>query len=188
MRNARLNEMEKVIAQAGTISMTELCDRFQVSMNTVRRDVAELKRRGEIEKVYGGVAVVEDARRVLRPFEERQQVAEMAKQAICRIGAGLLQDGDIIFVDSGTTMVHLADYLANLQELTIVTNNLALVQRAMPYENLRVVVLPGQLRRKTNSLTGMEAVSAIRRFNVQKAFLASTGTTLEGVTNSSSEE
>ena len=43
MRNARLNEMEKVIAQAGTISMTELCDRFQVSMNTVRRDVAELK-------------------------------------------------------------------------------------------------------------------------------------------------
>ena len=188
MRNVRLLEMEKLIAQSGTISMTELCERFNVSMNTVRRDVAELRNRGEIEKVYGGVVSVDNVPKTLRPFEERQQIAEEAKESICRCAATLLADGDTIFVDSGTTMVHLADNLAAFSELTIVTNNLALVQRAIPYENLRVIVLPGQLRHKTNSLTGMETVRSLRQFNVKKAFLAATGTTASGVTNSSPQE
>ena len=188
MRNVRLLEMEKLISQSGTVSMTELCERFNVSMNTVRRDVAELKRRGEIEKVYGGVVSVDNAPKTLRSFEERQQIAEASKQSICHRAAALLADGDTIFVDSGTTMVHLADNLSAFSELTIVTNNLALVQRAIPYENLRVIVLPGQLRRKTNSLTGMETVRSLRQFNVKKAFLATTGTTASGVTNSSPQE
>ena len=188
MRNVRLLEMEKLIAQSGTVSMTELCGHFNVSMNTVRRDVAELKRRGGIEKVYGGVVSVNDAPKALRSLDERQPIAEVSKQSICRLAAGLLADGDTIFVDSGTTMVYLADNLAAFSELTIVTNNLALVQRAIPYENLRVIVLPGQLRHKTNSLTGMETVRSLRQFNVKKAFLAATGTTASGVTNSSPQE
>ena len=172
MRNDRLLEMEKVIGQSGTISMTELCDLFNVSMNTVRRDVAELRRRGDVEKVYGGVCAVENNGSVLRPFTERQTIADAAKRAICREAAKLLEDGDVVFVDSGTTMVHLVDNLANRQELTIITNNLALVQQAIPYDNLRMIVLPGQLRRKTNSLTGMETVRALRQYNIRKAFLA----------------
>lgn len=77
-------------------------------------------------------------------------------------------------------MVHLVDNLASRQELTIITNNLALVQQAIPYDNLRMIVLPGQLRRKTNSLTGMETVRALRQYNIRKAFLAATGSTLTG--------
>ncbi len=188
MKNTRLIEMEKMIAKNGTVSMTELCERFQVSMNTVRRDIAELKRRGEIEKVYGGVSAVKSGQEHLSSYEERTQVGEASKRAICRKAAERIQAGDIIFVDSGTTTVHLPDCLANLSEVTIVTNNLALVQRAIPYENLRVIVLPGQLRRKTNSLTGLDAISNLRQYNVQKAFLATTGTTQDGVTNSSTQE
>ena len=188
MRNDRLLEMEKVIGQSGKISMTELCALFNVSMNTVRRDVAELRRRGDVEKVYGGVCAVENNGSVLRPFTERQTIADAAKRAICREAAKLLEDGDVVFVDSGTTMVHLVDNLASRQELTIITNNLALVQQAIPYDNLRMIVLPGQLRRKTNSLTGMETVRALRQYNIRKAFLAATGSTLTGVTNSSPQE
>ena len=188
MRNTRLNEMEKMIARSGTISMTELCEHFQVSMNTVRRDIAELKRRGEIEKVYGGVTSVKSVQEHLSSYDERMQVSEASKQAICRKAAELIQDGDIIFVDSGTTTAHLPEYLSDCSEVTIVTNNLALVQKAIPYENLRVIVLPGQLRRKTNSLTGMDTISKLRQYNVQKAFLATTGTTQDGVTNSSPQE
>lgn len=188
MRNDRLTEMGKVIAQSGTVSMTELCDLFHVSMNTVRRDVAELRRRGDVEKVYGGVCAVENSGNVLRPFAERQNIADAAKRAICREAAKLLEDGDVVFVDSGTTMVHLVDNLANRKELTIITNNLALVQQAILYDNLRIIVLPGQLRRKTNSLTGMETVRALRQYNIRKAFLAATGSTCAGVTNSSPQE
>lgn len=71
MKNTRLIEMEKMIAKNGTVSMTELCEHFQVSMNTVRRDIAELKRRGEIEKVYGGVSAVKSGQEHLSSYEER---------------------------------------------------------------------------------------------------------------------
>lgn len=122
------------------------------------------------------------------PLQSGRPLPDAAKRAICREAAKLLEDGDVVFVDSGTTMVHLVDNLANRQELTIITNNLALVQQAIPYDNLRMIVLPGQLRRKTNSLTGMETVRALRQYNIRKAFLAATGSTLTGVTNSSPQE
>ena len=67
--------------------MTELCNLFNVSMNTVRRDVAELRRRGAVEKVYGGVCAVENGGSVLRPFAERQTIADAAKRAIDAFGA-----------------------------------------------------------------------------------------------------
>lgn len=73
----------------------------------------ELRRRGDVEKVYGGVCAVENNGSVLRPFTERQTIADAAKRAICREAAKLLEDGDVVFVDSGTTMVHLVDNLAN---------------------------------------------------------------------------
>lgn len=188
MRNVRLMEMQKLIAQSGTVSMTELCERFGVSMNTIRRDVDELRRTGCVEKVYGGVSSREIGTQPLRPFEERQLIADAAKRAICREAATLVNDRDIIFVDSGTTLVHLVDYLADRKELTIITNNLALVQQAMPYDNLQIIVLSGEFRRKTNSLTGMDSVRSLRQFNVQKAFMATTGVTRGGVTNSSPQE
>ena len=188
MRDLRLQDMEKVIREAGTVSMEELCRRFDVSMHTARRDVAELESRGTAKKVYGGVAAVDRGRDPLLAFLERSGINAEGKRACCRKAAALVEDHDVIFVDSGTTLSTLAEYLADRKDLTIVTHNLNMVRQAIPCENLQVIMLPGRLRRKTLSLTGAETVAAIRTYNIRKAFMATTGTTERTVTNSSPEE
>ena len=187
MKADRILEMERYILDRGASTMEELRDHFEVSMNTVRRDVAELLKRGTVEKVYGGVCARKNEQ-ALTPYEVRRRGSEDAKAAIGRRAAELVQDGDIIFIDSGTTTLHIIDYLADKRELTIITHNLEAINRALPHENITIIALPGQVRRKTHSFTGDDAVRYLKRFNVRTAFMASTGLSSHGVTNSSPME
>ena len=187
MKADRIQEMERYIIQRGTASMEELRVQFDISMNTVRRDVVELLQRGTVTKVYGGVCA-RPTEQALTPYEVRRRGSESAKSAIGRQAAKLVNDGDVIFVDSGTTTLQMIDHLADKRDLTIITNNLEAIFRALPHENITIIALPGQVRRKTHSLTGDDAVRYLRRFNIRTAFMASTGLSSHGVTNSSPME
>lgn len=187
MKADRMLEMERYILNQGAATMDELRLHFDVSMNTVRRDVAELLKRGTVEKVYGGVCARKNEQ-VLTPYEVRRRGSEDAKVAIGKRAAELVSDGDIIFIDSGTTTLHMIDFLADKRDLTIITNNLEAINRALPHENITIIALPGQVRRKTRSFTGDDAVNYLRRFNVSIAFMAATGLSSHGVTNSSPME
>ncbi|MBQ8554827.1 MAG: DeoR/GlpR transcriptional regulator [Clostridia bacterium] len=187
MKADRMLDMERYILQQGAATMEELREHFDISMNTVRRDVAALLKRGTVEKVYGGVCA-RTTEQALTPYEVRRRGSEAAKAAIGRRAAELVRDGDIVFIDSGTTTLHMIDYLADRRELTIITNNLEAINRALPHENITIIALPGQVRRKTRSLTGDDAVRYLKRFNISMAFMASTGLSSHGVTNSSPME
>ncbi len=184
MKADRMLEMERYILQKGAATMEELRDRYDISMNTVRRDVAQLLKRGMVEKVYGGVCA-RKAEQAITPYEVRRRGSEEAKAAIGKYAASLVSDGDIIYIDSGTTTLQMIDHLADKHDLTIITNNLEAINRALPYSNITIYALPGQVRRKTRSFTGDDAVSYLRRFNIRIAFMASTGLSPHGVTNSS---
>lgn len=184
MKADRMLEMERYILQKGAATMEELRDRYDISMNTVRRDVAQLLKRGMVEKVYGGVCARKNEQ-TIPPYEVRRRGSEEAKAAIGKCAASLVHDGDIIFIDSGTTTLHMIDHLADKRDLTIITNNLEAINRALPHANITIFALPGQVRRKTRSFTGDDAVNYLRRFNIRIAFMASTGLSPHGVTNSS---
>ena len=183
MRSTRLADMERYIRQNGTVSMEDLCSHFNISMNTVRRDIIELKKRGLVEKVYGGVTV--SGQDVLKSFNERSIVNADEKQAAGLIAAQLVSEKDVIFLDSGTTTIQLIPHFSVLNELTLVTNNLAAIREAEQIPGINIIMLPGQVQRKTDSVTGSDTAKAIRSFNINKAFMAATGTTENGVTNSS---
>ena len=184
MKADRILEMERYVLDRGAATMEELRSHFDVSMNTIRRDVVQLLSRGTVEKVYGGVCARQNDH-ALTPYEVRRGGSEDAKAAIGKKAAEMVQDGDIIFIDSGTTTLHMIDHLSDKRELTIITNNLEAINRAIPYENITIIALPGQVRRKTRSFTGDDAVRYLKRFNVRTAFMASTGLSSHGVTNSS---
>jgi len=187
MKASRILEMEQYVAQKGSASMEELCQYFQVSMNTVRRDVVELIKRGAVDKVYGGVCA-RKSDQTLTPYEVRRSKLEESKIAIGRAAAELVQDGDVIFIDSGTTTLQMMDFLSSYKELTVITNNLEAIIRALPHDHIHVISLPGQLRRKTNSFTGVEASKFLKNYNIRLAFMAATGLSFHGATNSSSLE
>ena len=187
MKANRILEMEKYIALKGTASMEELQRQFNVSANTVRRDIAELLRRGTAEKVYGGVRA-RPASQTLTSYEKRQMSNGEAKELIGRTAAQLVQDGDVIFIDSGTTTLRMIDHLKDHRDVTVITHSLGAVIRTLPYENIHVIVLPGSLRRKTNSMTGSDSVKSMKKYNIRTAFMAATGLSLHGATNSSAQE
>ena len=110
MRNIRLDEMESMILKEGTISLKELSNTFEISLNTVRTDIEAITRRGRVKKVYGGVRAVLSDNELL-DYRIREDKRIYVKQEICKKAAELVNDGDIIFIDSGTTTIHLTDYL-----------------------------------------------------------------------------
>lgn len=177
----RLDEIKEYVKEKGTVSLKELVAMFDVSKNTIRRDVNELVKSGEFNKVYGGVSV---NRSSLIPFKDRSSQNLSAKHEIAKQAASYVEDGDIIFIDSGTTTAEMVHYLKD-KRITIVTNNMEFVIAAFPFDNLTIFSIGGMLERKTKSLTSIYDNELFRGYNINKAFLASSGVSLRnGVTNS----
>ncbi|NCB93098.1 MAG: DeoR/GlpR transcriptional regulator [Clostridia bacterium] len=188
MRSQRIAEIEQYIYSHKTVTLDELCEVFQVSKNTIRRDIEEITKNPDIVKTYGGVMINSQTKKMLVSFTERNISRQDGKRRIAEEAAALVNDGDSIFIDSGTTTLYMLEYLKN-KKITLLTNNIEVIVQAIPYENINLISLSGTLNRKTLSLTGNNAARLLSTYNVKKAFMAATGVTLEnGATNSSPEE
>lgn len=183
MRSDRILDIEDYIYKHKNVSLDKLCEVFNVSKNTIRRDINELTEKGSIKKVYGGVSVQEKS--TLIPFEERNIKNINLKSHIGKLCADYIKDGDIIFLDSGTTTLTIVDYLKNKSNVTIITNNLEIIIKSIELPNLNIICLPGNLIRQTNSFVSVDTVSILSKYNINKSFMASTGISIEcGITNS----
>jgi DeoR family transcriptional regulator, myo-inositol catabolism operon repressor len=139
---------------------------------------------GELKKVYGGVAVNEP----LVSFTDRKTRNQKPKERIAKLAANFVEDGDIIFIDSGTTTFEMLEFIKT-KSLTIITNNLDFIVSSLPFHNLNVISTGGVLERKTNSFTSFRKGNLLEGYNINKAFMASTGVSLSnGVTNASPHE
>lgn len=184
MKSFRLQQMEQYILEHDMVSMEELKETFQISMNTARLDVAQLVNKGTVRKVYGGVC--SNNKSNLVPFDERETRNVLGKRAVGKAAAALVNDGDIIYIDSGTTTMYVMDYLGERKNVTILTNNLNAINRALPYPDLNIISLPGTLERKTNSFVSADSVKTLEKYNIKKAFMAASGILESGtITNSS---
>ena len=186
IKDKRINKIEEYIKEHRSVSLDELMEVFKVSKNTIRRDVQELLEKGEFKKVYGGVSIKEEDRTTkLESFQDRKVRNQNEKEIIGQLAAQFVEDGDIIFVDSGTTTIELIEFINN-KNVTVLTNSLDFIVRALPYENLNVISTGGILERKTNSFGSIKYIDFLNAYNIKKAFMASTGVTLtNGVTNAS---
>ncbi|GIO43897.1 DeoR/GlpR family DNA-binding transcription regulator [Paenibacillus apis] len=182
IKTKRINQIKEYVFEHESVSLEELVDYFGVSKNTIRRDVQALVDAGILNKVYGGVTVNHS---VLIGFSERRDQNLSKKQEIGRLAAQFVEDGDIIFVDSGTTTLELLPYIQNKQ-VTVISNNFDFIHQSTAHPSLTIFSTGGMLERKTNSFVGFQSVDFLKKFNINKAFLASTGVTVtNGVTNSS---
>ena len=182
MRNIRLDEMESMILKEGTVSLKELSNTFEISLNTVRTDIEAISRRGRVKKVYGGVRAVMSDNELL-DYRIREDKRIYVKQEICKKAADLVNDGDIIFIDSGTTTIHLTDYLKEKKNVKIV------ISKLLGNDNLSVIGIGGVVRNKTMSFASSESLLLLKQYNIQKAFMAATAVNIKnGVMNSSFDE
>lgn len=184
MRISRLKVMEEYINEKDMVTMDELCSRFNISLNTARTDVGYLVNKGVARKVYGGVCKNQTSR--LAAFEKRRLNMLSSKKEIGRYASTLVEDGDIIFIDSGSTTMHMIDYMDHLQDVTIITHSLEVFNKAVSKPNLTIISLPGALDRKTNSFMQANTQQALEVYNIDKAFMAATSISYDGSINNMS--
>lgn len=183
MRADRLNAMEQYILGKENVSLDELTNQFGISMNTVRRDIAELLNRGNIRKVYGGVS----SNLLNRPlgFSVRERKNSEAKQLIGQLASRLVTSGSSIFLDSGSTTPNLLRHLSEKNGVTVITHSLTALYEASSLPNLNIIALGGVYTPATSSFTGISTLDALSRLSIQTIFISATGVTIEsGLTNS----
>lgn len=181
MKDSRRKQMEAMVAQQGAASMEELRSAFGVSMNTIRSDVAYLVRTGAVEKIYGGVRAVQHQEVPL--FTQRAELRTSAKRLIARSAERRVQDQDILYIDSGTTTMHLIDCLDPAKHVTIITGNLYVVAHAYGKPNVDLIVLPGSMNRRTNSIADVSTLEFLGRYHYAKAFMGVSGISPDGKLN-----
>ena len=182
MKVSRLNSIEQYVISRETVSIDELCEVFGVSKNTIRRDLNELEARGHITKVYGGVTATSSTGAVPTPIRSSLNPAD--KSLIGRLAAEEIEDGDTIFIDSGTTTLCLLRYLVAKKRITVITHSLGALSEAAKYENLNIISLGGIYSPTTDSFVGLSTIDALSSMRINKAFMGATGVSLTaGATN-----
>ena len=181
MQDDRRKEMAAYIAKHQSVTMTELCNEFHVSINTIRADVAALTKTGVAEKIYGGVRST--MQQEVPMFTKRARIRPDAKFSIARAASNLIEDGDILFIDAGSTTMHMLSLLQQEKRVTIITANLHIISQASSTPNAEIIVLPGMINRRTNSMADVSTLEFLGRYHFAKAFMAATGLSKDGRLN-----
>lgn len=170
--------MESYVLEQETVSIEALAEQFNVSTQTVRRDVTELLKRGNLRKVYGGVSTSYPDNFCV-PISLRENRNLDAKNTIGRLAATLVHDDATIFLDSGTTTPCIVPYLALKSNITIVTNNLRVLCMAEKYPTLHLLSLGGYFHSATSSFIGGSIINEINNLVFDQTFFATTGISIE---------
>ena len=182
MNRDRRNQIVEMLNQQQTVKNTDLMERFNISIETVRRDLAFLEEQGILERIYGG-AVKKTYRSTEPIYSSRVKENEQEKRAIARAAVQLIEPKDTIFLDLGTTVLFLAKEIPPEQKLTVFTNALRTAITLSDNPGCQVILPGGTLRTTELSVSGSLAEENMRRFNVDKAFIGGAGVTEDGITD-----
>ncbi|GAB3253428.1 DeoR/GlpR family DNA-binding transcription regulator [Nocardioides dilutus] len=148
----RKDELAEYVAEVGQVTVHDLAEHFGVSPDTVRRDLDELAVDGRVKRTHGGAVRSSPLSRTEISFAERMSVHDAAKNRIGEAAASLIEDGQTILLNGGTTALTVLPHLARRRNLTLVTNNLWAPGR-IPPDCVRDVYLLGGTVRLTSQVT-----------------------------------
>ena len=177
-----LRENKKVV-------VSELSRKFDVSEETIRRDLDRLAEEGVAIKGYGG-AVLKEQLGMELPFNVRYKMNPEGKMHIAGLAASRIMSGDYILLDASSTTVYLSRILVNksLDKLTVITNSVENTVTLAPAPGFEIVVTGGTLNQQTMSLMGAKAIESITGHHVDKALLSCNGLDIErGLTEGNDE-
>jgi DeoR family fructose operon transcriptional repressor len=163
----------------GRASVTELAQAFEVTTETVRRDLAVLDRAGVLRRVHGGAVPARTLRLVEPSVDEREVTRAAHKQAVARAAAEFLpQSGSTVLLDAGTTTARVAALLPPDRELQVVTNSIPIAARLAGFGSVCLQVLGGRVRGLTQACVGAPALEALAALRVDIAFIGTNGITV----------
>ena len=180
----RRQEIIGILNAEGSTQVLSLSEQFRVSTQTIRKDLAFLEHRGVLVRCYGGavaagvMGVADEA-----PVEAKRGLHISEKERIGRLAASLVEPGDAIILDSGTTTAEIARFLPQGAHVIVLTNDAGILNQLMRRDDVEMVLLGGRLRRKNMAFYGGQTEAALDSLQVDRLFLGVDGLDLQrGIT------
>jgi len=172
------------------VSVSELSKMFNISEVTIRNDLGQLEKQNMLIRARGGAIKIKYQRRGIDPsLSDKQKEFLKEKQLIAKAAVKLIEEGDTLVLDSGTTTTELAKNLQQFKNLTIITNALNIASILSEYEGINIFMPGGSLRKNSLSLVGVLADENLEKFYCDKLFLGADGfDTSYGLSTPNSEE
>lgn len=167
------------LMEVGQATVEELATLFAVSRMTIHRDLDEMEREGLLRRVRGG-ATIESSSQFESDFRYRKRLAVEEKKRIAAAAVKKVEVGQTVILDDGTTAAAMAGLLMDCRPLTIITNNLELINLLSDVNGLTLIALGGQYRRRFHGFFGLVTEQTLRNLRADVAFLSAsavTGTT-----------
>lgn len=165
-RQARILNLVK---ENKSMSIQELIEQLNISESTIRRDLAELDSKGLLQKVYGG-AIAKNVDFISKEdsVDEKRECNKESKVLIAKYAASLIENGDFVYLDAGTTTELMIDYIT-AKEVTFVTNAF-LHAKKLSEKGFTTFILGGLVKKSTEAVVGEEAVLALEKYHFTKGF------------------
>nr|WP_321253395.1 DeoR/GlpR family DNA-binding transcription regulator [uncultured Ruegeria sp.] len=174
----RQSDILEIARQQGRVTVEGLAEQFSVTVQTIRRDLAELADMGKLDRVHGGAVLHSGVSNI--GYEDRRGLNEEAKSRIGEICAASIPDGASVFMNIGTSTEAVARHLLDHKNLMVVTNNMNVANILVENPECRVVVAGGVLRRSDGGLIGDLTASTIRQFKVDYAIIGCSALDADG--------
>lgn len=170
----RFHKILKLLEQQQSVTVQELIDQLGTSESTIRRDLAELHKKGMLTKVHGG-AVSNNMNYTTKDAEiaYRQELNREEKIMVAKYCAAMIHDSDFVYLDAGSTTELIIDYLT-VSQAVFVTNALN-IARKLAVRGYQSFLLGGMLKGTTDAVVGSEAVESLRKYNFTKGFFGTNG-------------
>lgn len=183
----RLNAIKDLIRQQKSVLVSDLAPRFQVTEETIRRDLKRLEDEGIATRVYGGAYCTEGVQNDMN-VTLRETILVDDKRLIAERCLPFIANGDSIYLDASTTVLQLAMLLSRYT-LTVITNSLKVVECLAPYREIRLTMVGGVLHHTSMSFLGQSADATLAGYYVDKAFVSCRSLSLEnGITDSNEDQ
>ena len=181
----RYSIITETVNREKSVGINTLCELLGASVSTVRRDLNALDEMGKIVKVHGGAVAVNDETAQLELFErgveEKSALFTEEKTAIAAFASQMIENGDFVFIDAGTTTAKLIELLPR-RDATFVTNAFANA-KMLARRGFRVFLPGGEIKPSTEAIIGSECLMSLKNYNFTKCFLGANGISIKaGVT------
>ncbi|MBB1485123.1 DeoR/GlpR family transcriptional regulator [Oceanospirillum sediminis] len=177
-QNRRHHQILELIQQKGFVSIDELVDHFQVTPQTIRRDLNQLASENHIRRHHGGAGV--ESSTVNASYQSRKIMNLAAKERIAQELVRMIPDGASLFINIGTTTETIAKALLNHRDLKVVTNNIHVASILSSKEDFTVIIAAGEVRHRDGGIIGEATCDFISQFQMDYGIIGISGISKDG--------
>jgi DeoR family glycerol-3-phosphate regulon repressor len=176
--NFRQQQILEIARSAGRVTVDDLAARFEVTPQTIRKDLNELCDQRLLSRIHGGAIISSGVENV--GYEARRFIAQEEKRAIGAAAAEIIPNNTSLFINIGTTTEEVARALLDHEGLLVITNNINVANILYRHPRIEVIIAGGPLRRSDGGIIGGAAVDFIRQFKVDHAVIGTSAIDEEG--------